>query len=318
VENEASQVTIPKGVGGAIAILESVQSEIKNCIFSKNKNTAIAAVQADGYGYSEPAVTYSMFNNNSDCDYVNWLLNSGTGTYYCGADELNSRPLMNDNFDGDPIFVPGRLGSYYLSESQAGQILDKDGNVAATPAGATSPAIDAGSDDAVVLGLSDPYSTRTDNVFDTGPVDIGYHYRDPVPAQNYLLTTHEVPTGTAVITPASGVYKQYAQVLITAVADDDYQFVSWQNTDDDSRVDRDPQTNQLLSTQKNIVTMSSDKNILAFFETIMITLRTRILAGEAGTLTPLYTFGKKLKRAPTTTTKSAGETQLLCSMTPKR
>ena len=63
----------------------------------------------------------------------------------------------------DPLFVSGLLGDFFLSNRSAGQA-------------ATSPCVDAGSDQAGVLGLS-RYTTRTDRVPDTGVVDLGYHHR---------------------------------------------------------------------------------------------------------------------------------------------
>jgi len=62
----------------------------------------------------------------------------------------------------DPLFVSGPLGDYYLSQEGAGQV-------------ETSPCVDAGSDTAENLGL-DHMTTRTDEVPDSGIVDIGYHY----------------------------------------------------------------------------------------------------------------------------------------------
>ncbi|RLA94590.1 MAG: hypothetical protein DRG83_19565 [Deltaproteobacteria bacterium] len=62
----------------------------------------------------------------------------------------------------DPLFVTGSLGDYYLSQEGAGQA-------------ETSPCVDAGSDTAANLGL-DHMTTRTDEVSDSGIVDIGYHY----------------------------------------------------------------------------------------------------------------------------------------------
>ncbi|UCD85471.1 MAG: right-handed parallel beta-helix repeat-containing protein, partial [Deltaproteobacteria bacterium] len=75
---------------------------------------------------------------------------SGTG---------NIGDLPGDN----PLFVPGPNGDYYLSQTSAGQ-------------GSDSPCIDAGSDTAASLGLDDK-TTRTDNVPDSGIVDMGYHYQ---------------------------------------------------------------------------------------------------------------------------------------------
>ncbi len=75
------------------------------------------------------------------------------------------------NIDADPLFVPGAAGDQYLSHTAAGQSDD-------------SPCIDTGGDPAsnVCFGpLSeeqclDELTTRTDEIFDTGTVDMGYHH----------------------------------------------------------------------------------------------------------------------------------------------
>ncbi len=66
------------------------------------------------------------------------------------------------NIDDDALFVSGPLGGYYLSQVAAGQESE-------------SPCVDAGSDLASVLGMS-IHTTSTDEVFDSGIVDMGYHY----------------------------------------------------------------------------------------------------------------------------------------------
>ncbi|MHC4154165.1 MAG: right-handed parallel beta-helix repeat-containing protein [Planctomycetota bacterium] len=70
------------------------------------------------------------------------------------------------NICADPCFVAGPFGNYYLSQLAAGQAVD-------------SLCVDAGSDAAANLGM-DLYTTRTDEVGDTGIIDMGYHY--PIPA----------------------------------------------------------------------------------------------------------------------------------------
>jgi len=68
-----------------------------------------------------------------------------------------------NNIDLDPLFVTGPLGSYYLSHIGAGQDTD-------------SPCIDKGSELALYRGLTERYTTRTDNLPDAKEVDMGYHY----------------------------------------------------------------------------------------------------------------------------------------------
>ena len=65
------------------------------------------------------------------------------------------------NLDGDPLFAGGPAHDYYLSQVASGQAAD-------------SPCVDAGSDSAANFGL-DALTTRTDQAFDTGTVDMGYH-----------------------------------------------------------------------------------------------------------------------------------------------
>ncbi len=70
------------------------------------------------------------------------------------------------NIYADPCFVTGPLGNYYLSQTDT-----NDPNQTAN-----SPCVDAGNDLASNVGLYHSYTTRTDEVFDTGIVDMGYHY----------------------------------------------------------------------------------------------------------------------------------------------
>jgi hypothetical protein len=86
------------------------------------------------------------------------------------------------NFVADPLFVSGPLGDYYLSSIGAGQEAD-------------SPCIDAGSTSASIAGVGN-LTTRTDGAFDTGIVDIGYHYSATPPtiqASVANLTSPSVP-----------------------------------------------------------------------------------------------------------------------------
>jgi hypothetical protein len=63
--------------------------------------------------------------------------------------------------NGDPLFVTGPNGDYYLSQIPL--------------QGSDSPCINVGSDTSWNLGL-DTWTTRTDEIGDGGIVDIGFHY----------------------------------------------------------------------------------------------------------------------------------------------
>ena len=66
------------------------------------------------------------------------------------------------NINSDPLFVTGPLGDYYLSQIAAGQAQN-------------SPCVDTGDPaSSMIIG-----TTRTDEIQDSGVVDMGYHY--PLP-----------------------------------------------------------------------------------------------------------------------------------------
>jgi hypothetical protein len=84
---------------------------------------------------------------------------------YCGQNLIWD---FNSNLPGTSLNNPLFVGGYYLSQIAAGQASD-------------SNCVDAGSSpDASGLPLGRfKYTTRTDNIYDTAIVDMGYHYRRP-------------------------------------------------------------------------------------------------------------------------------------------
>jgi parallel beta-helix repeat protein len=72
----------------------------------------------------------------------------------------------------DPLFASGPRGDYYLSQTAAGQA-------------STSICVDTGSDTATNL-LLDTLTTRTDNVTDSGKVDMGFHYSTKEPEEQMI------------------------------------------------------------------------------------------------------------------------------------
>ena len=154
---------------------EPSTTTVVDCIFSENEDTAI------GHYYDEAQldVDHCLFYKNGGGDFYNTDLGS-VRVGDTGADEV----LGAHSISNHPQFVPGplaqsysELGSYYLSQFAAGQILDAEGEIVDfnNPVGATSVAVDAGSDLAATVGM-DTYTTRTDRVVDSGLVDLGIHY----------------------------------------------------------------------------------------------------------------------------------------------
>ncbi|MBN2053767.1 right-handed parallel beta-helix repeat-containing protein [bacterium] len=94
------------------------------------------------------------------------------------------------NFSAEPLFTAGPYGTWYLSSQAAGQEQD-------------SPCIDAGDCSAeevsMVIGeeryTMGELTTRTDEVCDTGVVDVGCHL---VPADRFTPTPEPTPTTTPI------------------------------------------------------------------------------------------------------------------------
>jgi hypothetical protein len=105
--------------------------------------------------WSDGFDTEDMAGNPSSpgmiCDHVNF------------GDGVASLPCTGPgNFSATPRWVAGPLGSYYLSQTSAGQAT-------------TSTSVDAGSR-SVTGSVVETLSTRTDMVDDAGTVDLGFHY----------------------------------------------------------------------------------------------------------------------------------------------
>jgi hypothetical protein len=72
----------------------------------------------------------------------------------------------------DPIFMKGPLGDFYLSNS--------------------SPCVDSGSEPSIALELYNGFTTRTDGKWDTGTVDMGYHYLSNGGTQTHYLPVDKI------------------------------------------------------------------------------------------------------------------------------
>ena len=127
--------------GGGLFVNEC-SPVITHNIISNNTANHGAGVYADVDGF--PVFTNNLFWNNRNDD-----------TYGCD-------PGGDDLFE-DPLFVPGPRGECYLSQTAAGEPED-------------SPCLNAGVEPASTGGF-DTLTTRSDEIFDAGSVDLGYHYR---------------------------------------------------------------------------------------------------------------------------------------------
>ncbi|MGA2677936.1 MAG: choice-of-anchor L domain-containing protein [Sedimentisphaerales bacterium] len=189
--------------GGSIYADWSATPQIKDCIFQKSNNYAI---YKDNAGGSE---SYCLFYNNPDGNLSGITVPSGS-----------------HNLVGDPLFVTGTLGDYYLSQVAAGQAAD-------------SCAINSGSDTALALGLNTK-TTATNDAGDSGQVDMGYHFSRAADMPQFSLTTSVVGgIGTISVLPAplpDGNYYAGTVVTVTATPQANWVIKQWTGTDNDSEV----------------------------------------------------------------------------------
>jgi parallel beta-helix repeat protein len=157
--------------GGGLYILSNV-SCTPSCPTAPivSNNTIVANPGSGIYiyiyssGFDAPTIT-----NNIIVSHTYGVYGGGTGTLlsYNNVWSNSVAPYYgvtpgSGSISADPLFVSGPRGEYYLSQVAAGQVV-------------TSPCVDAGSDTAANLGL-DNRTTRTDEIRDSGTVDMGYHY----------------------------------------------------------------------------------------------------------------------------------------------
>lgn len=133
--------------GGGIYSDMRCTSYVKNNIITGNQATSGSGIY--NYTSSQNGEVVSRYNN-----------------YYNNA--LAGCAMGQGDISADPLFVSGARGAYYLSNVAAGQPQ-------------TSPCVDAGDTLEPAGGLNldsllHAWTTRTDSVYDTGVLDMGYHY----------------------------------------------------------------------------------------------------------------------------------------------
>jgi predicted outer membrane repeat protein len=155
--------------GGAIYCDHDAHPTVRNCIlWGDTAEPGPEIYLGTYYGHvSYISVAFSDVAGGSSAVYVT----PGCALYW-----------GEGNVDADPLFVSGPQGDYYLSQVAAGQP-DQ------------SPCVDAGHPDSPVV----EGTTRTDEVCDVWPVDMGYHYypceSGPVPP----LVVQVTPDTTQVV-----------------------------------------------------------------------------------------------------------------------
>ena len=173
-------------VGGAIASYVCDNLQIINCLIADNNSSFIGG----GLAFGEATVTITSCTiSNNEIDSVEGF----GGGIYSSESNVNlincivwdnypqeifidgSIPVTADysdikgesvypgtsNINSDPLFASNLSGTYYLSHADI--------------QGVQSPCVNAGSDSSENTGLN-KMTTRTDDGYDTGVVDMGFHY----------------------------------------------------------------------------------------------------------------------------------------------
>ncbi len=157
------------GCGGGVRNAGS-NPTLVNCTLSGNTSSTCGGGIGNGAAGidgtlvgSNPTLINCLVWGNSPSEIINTLQSSSTLSHCCVRGGLPSDSVDGGgNIDLDPLFAPGPVGCFYLSETAAGQ-------------GKQSPCVNAGSGAATTPGL-DSMTTRSDEGEDSGTVDIGYHY----------------------------------------------------------------------------------------------------------------------------------------------
>ncbi len=150
---------------GAIHSYGLVSLTVQHCTVVNNSLAGIRAFLTD-----QTTVRNSIFWGNHPYE----ILNEG-GSMSLANCCVEGGYEGTGNIEADPLFVSGPLGEYYLSSVAAGQDAD-------------SPCLDAGYGTPAEYGVA-WMTTTTDNAFDAGATDIGYHYSATPPTIVCQITT---------------------------------------------------------------------------------------------------------------------------------
>ncbi len=192
--------------GGGIRCNISSSPAITGCTISGNSaGDHGGGISCDLYCF--PTITDCIFWNDTageDGDEIALLatihpsaLTISYSDVQGGQEAVYVHPICTLNWgsgmiDEDPLFVAGPEGDFYLSQTAAGQAEN-------------SPCVDTGGFSASNICFEGPDGeicmdelwTRTDEIADTGQVDMGYHYG----IESYFSTPTPVSTNTPTMPP---------------------------------------------------------------------------------------------------------------------
>jgi hypothetical protein len=152
--------------GGAMNNDDSAPSLVL-CTLSGNEAVTYGGGLHNKYGTMVSLRNCVLWNNTASTGQdrlaqINNVTGSISSVDYCCVQEWTHTLTGMGNIAADPLFVPGPQGSYYVSQTEAGQTQQ-------------SPCVNAGDPTAPLIIAT----TRSDEVLDEWPVDMGYHYAAP-------------------------------------------------------------------------------------------------------------------------------------------
>ncbi len=149
----ADNAVLGSGPGGGVESTYGSFVSINDSIIWNN--SAGNGRQIAVYPEATPAAAVVEYSNVEGGGIIGLNVRVDTGNIFDYA--------QNTNINDDPLFVSSPVGDYFLSQKAVnGQNQD-------------SPCIDIGSDFAIDLGMNER-TTRTDQQYDRGLVDMGFHY----------------------------------------------------------------------------------------------------------------------------------------------
>jgi hypothetical protein len=242
------------GRGGGLSVSSGSTPKVVNSIIWNNKglNGSQLAMTGENPLYTDVSavldITYSDIQSSPTTAFY---LDPTTRIKGWNAVTRQWDPNTH-NISANPEFAMG----YFLSQIDAGQQVQ-------------SPAVDAGNVDSDRTAWPmDAYTTRTGSagvlnggtgIFDSGRVDMGYHYQD---VAQFWLTTEVLASEDGLVhgkvTPQKkAVFSDLLNnvLVVTATPDPGYKVKAWTNTDNNSTI-----------STVNTVTMTRDMHVTVTFE----------------------------------------------------
>jgi predicted outer membrane repeat protein len=173
IENNLIYGNETLGCGGGICCFLTCSPVITNCTITGNSASeggGICCFNSTHLVVENTILWSNTATTNGKEIFIGWLSASITidysdvdgGLASVFVDAGSTLNWGSNMIDADPLFVTGSAGDFYLSQIAAGQ-------------GSDSPCVDTGDPvSAMITG-----TTRTDEVQDSGVVDMGFHY--PLP-----------------------------------------------------------------------------------------------------------------------------------------